>query len=143
MNADIRWHQRFSNYRKALSQIREAGELSKQRELSNLEKQGLIHAYKYTHELAWKTLKDFLKYRGSTEQIFGSKDATREAFNNNLIANGEIWMQMIQSRNLTSHTYNEEQVEEIVELILKQYISEFETLNKTLQTIKNDELSDQ
>lgn len=55
-NKDIRWIQRFSNYKKALSQLKEAVDLLSIRELSRLEKQGLIQAFEYTHELAWKTL---------------------------------------------------------------------------------------
>jgi len=74
----IRWQQRFSNYQKAFTQLKSAVELSHQRELSLLERQGVVQAFEYTHELAWKTMKDFLEYRGSTEQIYGSKDATRQ-----------------------------------------------------------------
>ena len=63
MSQDIRWIQRFSNLKKAFAQLKDAVELSKARELSNLEKQGLIQAFEYTHELGWKTLKDFLENR--------------------------------------------------------------------------------
>ena len=100
---DIRWIQRFHNYQKALSQLQAGIELLRERELTNLEKQGLIHAFEFTHELAWKTLKDFLLHRGNPE-IYGSRDATREAFKANLIEAGQIWMEMIESRNITSHT---------------------------------------
>ena len=103
-NKDIHWVQRFSNYQKALNQLKEAVDLMETRDLSNLEKQGMIQVFEYTHELAWKTLNDFLKSRGNTE-IYGSKDATREAFQLGLIEDGELWMKMIQSRNLTSHVY--------------------------------------
>ncbi len=126
MSEDIRWKQRFSNYQKALSQLQSAVELSEQRELSNLEKQGLIQSFEYTHELAWKTLKDFLEFRGSTEPIYGSKDTTRLAFSYDLIDDGQVWMDMIKSRNLTSHTYDEQTVNEIVDLILGSYIVQFE-----------------
>ena len=135
MSEDIRWQQRFSNYKKALAQLQSAVALSKERELSLLEKQGLIQAFEYTHELAWKTMKDFLEYRGATEQIYGSKDATRQAFAVGLITNGDVWMQMIRSRNLTSHTYDEETVEAIVDLILGSYVFAFEALEKKLSEI--------
>ncbi|WP_440616156.1 nucleotidyltransferase substrate binding protein [Cysteiniphilum sp. 6C5] len=137
---DIRWLQRFDNYQKALSQLQSAVTLAHQRPLSLLEKQGLIQGFEYTHELAWKTLKDFLKHRGNTEDIFGSKDATRQAFANGLIDNGDIWMQMIQSRNLTSHTYDESTVEEIATLILNEYINCFTQLAETLQNLATKEL---
>jgi nucleotidyltransferase substrate binding protein (TIGR01987 family) len=73
---DIRWRQRFSNYQKALAQL---ARFTQQSQLNELEEQGLIQCFEYTHELAWKTLKDFLAERGNTD-IFGSKDATRTAF---------------------------------------------------------------
>jgi len=136
MTQDIRWQQRFSNYKKALSQLQDAVELAEQRELTPLEKQGVIQAFEYTHELAWKTLKDFLEYKGSTDTVFGSKDATRQAFSYELIINGEDWMQMVKSRNLTSHTHNEETVEEIVNLVLSTYIFRFEELAEKLSQLE-------
>ena len=135
MNEDIRWQQRFSNYRKALAQLENAAGLAAQRELSLLEKQGLIQAFEYTHELAWKTIKDFLEHRGATEPIYGSKDATRQAFTVGLIGDGWTWMQMIRSRNLTSHTYDEKTVEEIADAILHDYLPQFQALREKLSGI--------
>ena len=135
---DIRWIQRLSNYTKALKQLKDAVELEKERPLSDLEKQGLIQAFEFTHELAWKTLKDLLEHRGNSE-IYGSKDATRKAFQLGLIENGEAWMDMIKSRNLTSHTYDEETAEKIVSAVREQYIHEFIKLEERLTQLKNDE----
>ena len=132
---DIRWLQRFANFEKALQQIKKASELANQRALSELEQQGLIQAFEYTHELIWKTLKDFLEFKGSKE-IYGSRDATREAFKLGLIINGDIWMDMINNRNQTSHTYNEETAKEIVNAILANYIDEFLFIQKKLNTLK-------
>jgi nucleotidyltransferase substrate binding protein (TIGR01987 family) len=126
-NQDIRWLQRFSNYEKVLNQLRNAVQLAKKRELSELEKQGMIQAFEYTHELAWKTLKDFLEDKGYKD-IYGSKDTIRLAFKTGLIQNGEIWMDMIVNRNQTSHTYNEETSEKIVNNIKKKYFVEFQAL---------------
>ncbi len=105
-NKDIRWIQSLDSYIKALKQLENAVKLSQIRELSDLEKQGLIQSFEFTHELAWNTIKDFFNYRGN-KQIFGSKDAVREAFSYGLIEDGESWMKMIQSRNQSLHTYNE------------------------------------
>jgi nucleotidyltransferase substrate binding protein (TIGR01987 family) len=118
LNQDIRWVQRFSNYKRALIQLKNGVDLAKERELSPLEKQGLIQGFEFTHELSWKCIKDFLEYRGQTQQIFGSKDATRLAYNIALISHGDEWMSMIKSRNLSSHTYNEDTVEKIIDLII-------------------------
>lgn len=79
MNADVRWIRRFSNFRKALAQLNDAVELSRRRDLTPLEWQGVIQAFEYAHELAWKTLKDFFKERGGGE-LYGSKDVVRRAF---------------------------------------------------------------
>lgn len=111
--ADIRWIQRFQNYRQALSRLTEAVKLSRERPLSELEQQGLIQGFEYTHELAWNVLKDYLEAQGFVG-IIGSKGATREAFKNGLIADGEAWMDMIKARNLTSHTYRDKIAENIV-----------------------------
>ncbi len=129
---DIRWEQRFSNYKRACKQL---GVFLKKEKLNQLEKQGLIQAFEYTHELAWKTLADFLKDRGNNE-IYGSKDATREAFHLGLLTNGELWMGMIKSRNLTSHTYNEEIAEAIVKSIIEHYFHAFCELEAKLETFK-------
>ncbi len=131
MNQDIRWVQRFDDYSKALLQMKSAIDLSKERPLTELEVQGLIQSFEYTHELAWKTLRDFLKDRGNKD-IYGSKDATREAFRYELIENGEVWMDMIKSRNQTSHTYNQKTAELIVDAIIDSYYYEFEKLHRKL-----------
>ena len=102
--ADIRWIRRFQNYGRVMARLSEAVALSRQRELSELEEQGLIHTFESTHELAWNVLKDYLEAQGFAELI-GSKNATRQAFKNGLLEDGEAWMDMIRARNLTSHTY--------------------------------------
>ena len=129
---DIRWRQRSSNYRRALARLVEAVELSGQRPLSDLERQGLIQAFEFTHELSWKTLKDFLASRG-IEELYGSRDTTREAFAQGLITDGEAWMEMIRHRNLSTHTYDEATVQEIVTAVVSRYIVAFQELETRLQ----------
>ncbi len=132
MNKDVRYIQRYDNYTKAFRQLKDAIKLSNERELSLLEKQGLIQAFEFTHELAWKLLKDYLNYQGHFE-IRGSRDAIREAFNAGIIKDGTLWMQTIQTRNLTAHTYDEEIAEETYEVIANDYITLFEDLLNTYQ----------
>jgi len=124
-NPDIRWKQRFANYCRALQQLRSAVLLSRERELSKLEQQGLIQGFEFVHELAWNVIKDFFEYQGNSS-IMGSRDATREAFKRNLIVDGEGWMDMIVSRNKSSHTYNEATADEIAEKIITHYFGLFE-----------------
>jgi nucleotidyltransferase substrate binding protein (TIGR01987 family) len=135
---DIRWIQRLNHFNKAFSQLKEAVELAQQRPLSKLEEQGLIQAFEYTHELAWNTLKDFLESRGARD-LYGSKDVTREAFKRGLIGNGETWMDMIENRNLTSHTYDEAVASQIIYAILNAYFKEFESLQIKLDKLKKEE----
>ena len=135
---DIRWVQRFSNYKKALNQLKEAIDLMSQRALSNLEKQGVVQAFEFTHELSWNMMKDFLESKGNTE-IYGSKDATRQAFKYGLVIDGDVWMSMIKSRNLTSHTYEQKTVDEIVEQISQEYISAFIELDHKFSTLEKTE----
>lgn len=133
---DIRWHQRLNSYQKALAQLGNAVELRTQRELSNLEQQGLIQAFEFTHELAWNLIKDYFAYQGNTE-ITGSRDAAREAFTNNLISDGEGWMEMVRSRNLTSHSYNQSTAQEIITKVCNSYYALFCEFCTRMQSIKD------
>ena len=136
-NKDIRWRQRFENFRKAFTQLSSAAALTKQRDLTELEQQGLIQAFEFTHELAWNTLKDFLESRGRPN-IFGSKDAMREAFAAGLIDNGDAWMQMIESRNATTHTYDEKTADAIAQAILSGYVPEFEKFQGRFMQLESE-----
>jgi len=128
---DIRWKQRFENYKKALGRLQQFIDKG---DLSDLEEQGLIKAFEYTYELAWNTLKDFLEYSGQTG-IYGSRDVIRKAFNLNLIEDGENWMDMLKSRNRTSHTYNEETAREISTAVKKVYYELFMQLRAKMETL--------
>lgn len=120
---DIRWQHRFKNFGKAIALLQEAVNLTKERSLTELEEQGLIQRFEFTHELAWNVLKDYFEDQGNT-LITGSRDA----FNKSLIEDGEGWMEMIKSRNQSSHTYNEEVAEEIIDKIIHQYNDLFSDL---------------
>jgi nucleotidyltransferase substrate binding protein (TIGR01987 family) len=130
MTQYIRWKQRFSNYLKALQTLDEAYALTQTRDLSKLEQQGLIHSFEFTHELAWNVLKDYLTDQGIAGLI-GSRDATRSAFKNGLITEGDDWMRMIADRNLTSHTYDQATAQAIVDNILARYYPAFKALATT------------
>lgn len=131
---DIRWQQRFSNYRKALDQLSAVTELCRQRELSDLEQQGLIKAFEFTYELAWNVMKDYFDYQGATG-ITGSRDAFRESFKRELIQDGEGWMDMIVSRNKSSHTYNQETADEIADKVVTEYYPLFAAFAERMQEL--------
>ena len=136
-NPDIRWQQRFSNYRRAFASLAAAVELARARPLSDLEKQGLIQAFEFTHELAWNVMRDYFAYQGNTA-ITGSRDAVREAFSKGLLNDGERWMEMLQSRNLTSHTYNQAVADEIVARIIGSYFMLFEVFLTRMTNLAQD-----
>jgi len=146
---DIRWEQRFSNYEKALEKLHQAvekiktdfklddeGKIDDDEFLDDIIKEGLIQRFEYTHELAWNVMKDFLGEIGEVK-MFGSKDATKEAFAAELIKDGEIWMDMVQSRNKTSHTYNEETADEIFLKIMHQYHPAFLAFRDKMEGLKS------
>lgn len=138
MEKDIRWQQRFLNFNKALAQLEKAVKLSKERALSDLEQQGIIQSFEYTHELAWNTMKDYFEYQGDSS-IKGSRDATRAAFKAEIITNGEDWMDMIRSRNKSTHTYNQETADEIYEAIVGHYYEAFRQFQRKMEDMLSGE----
>ena len=120
IDEDIRWKQRFSNYKKALTILKSAVELAATRNLTDLEKQGMIQGFEFTFELAWNVMKDYLEEHG-IKGIIGSKDAVRYAFNNDLIEDGQVWMDMIKDRNLAAHSYDEKTAQDLAAAITGNY----------------------
>jgi len=128
---DIRWHQRFSNYQKALGKLGEVVELAADEDLSELEKEGLIQRFEYTYELAWKTLQDLLRNKGFLG-LSGPNPVISQAFKDGIVKDGEGWKKMKLSRELTSHTYNSEIAEGIAESIIDYYFDLLKALEITL-----------
>lgn len=127
---DIRWKQRFENYNRALSQLEKA--VMDVKNPSDLEKEGTIQRFEFTHELAWKVMKDYLEYEGITG-IVGSRSAVKEAFNKGLITDGEVWMNMLESRNKTVHTYQQEILEEEYLKIVDDYYPLLQAFSQKMQ----------
>jgi nucleotidyltransferase substrate binding protein (TIGR01987 family) len=124
---DIRWQQRFSNFRRALAKLEKAVELVAERQLSELEMQGLIQSFEYTYELSWNVLKDYLQYQGNQE-LTGARDTFTEAFRVRLISNGKEWLRMLHSRTQTSHTYDEQTAILVAEAVVTIYYDLFKEL---------------
>ena len=135
MGEDIRWKQRLQNYKKALITIKNAVELAKSRNVSDLEKQGIIKGFEFTFELAWNVMKDYLEEQGITD-IIGSKNAIRHAFNKGLIDDGDIWMDMVKDRNLTSHVYDEKTAEDLFVAITNTYYDQFNKFEKKMVSLE-------
>ncbi len=154
MIQDIRWQQRFDNYCKAFARfsdniayiynLYDHMDFSVEENyqdivlrINDILKQGLIQSFEFTHELAWNTLKDYAEYQGNTE-IRGSRDAIRYAASVNLISDAHIWMDMIVSRNKTSHTYNEDTANEIFRNIIIYYAPLFSAFKVTFENIERE-----
>lgn len=137
--SDTRWIQRFDNFKRAFARLAQANALAGERELSELEKQGLIHTFESTHELAWNTWKGFLESRGATATMHGPRETTREACAAGLADHGDAWMQMIEHRNQIAHAYNEKVADAIVEAILPGYVAEFEAFQERMLELEREE----
>ena len=134
---DIRWQQRFSNYQKALARLSEAvnvlNECDNVGSEQDLLKEGLIQRFEYTHELAWKVMKDYLEYQGYVD-IRGLRDAIRKSLELDILSDRR-WMATIEARNLTSHNYDDETADNIYHEIMEIYyplFTDFETKMLTL-----------
>ena len=141
----IRWQQRFNTYCKALAKLIQAVELlseqiKREEAVDELLQEGLIQRFEYTHELAWKVMKDYAEYQGYTD-VRGSRDAIRKALEMGLI-DDRRWMETIEDRNLTVHNYDNEIASEIYENIMKAYSPLFVDFAKKMQSLVEPTLFD-
>lgn len=134
MEKDIRWIQRYSNFKKALDQLQR---FVAKEDLNEMEEQGLIQAFEYTFELAWKTLQDLLEEEYGYTETRGPRPVIMQAFSDGVITEGEQWMEMLKDRNRTVHTYDEEIAKEIIASVKKEYIRLFQALNIKFQQLQN------
>jgi nucleotidyltransferase substrate binding protein (TIGR01987 family) len=135
MGRDIRWIQRFNNFNKALGKLQSAIMVYKEDDENEIVKAGMIKFFEMVYELAWNTLKDYYEDQGETS-IQGSKDAIKLAFNRGLIGNSEKWFEMVDSRKLSVHTYDENTANEISDEIVGVYLGLFLQLQTRLQLEK-------
>ena len=122
MNDEPRWKYRFTNFSRAFTLLRDALEPGVEA-LNQLEREGVIHRFEYTFELAWNTLKDRLEYDGIVFDTVTPRSAIRQAFQSGLIGDGETWLDMLTDRNLSSHTYDAARIEAVLTNIHDQYMA--------------------
>ena len=125
----------MNNYEKAVSVLERIYSIGKKRELTEAEQMGLIQSFEFSFELAWKLMEDFLNSKGFVE-IIGSKDSIRQAFSVGIIENGDVWMDMIECRNETSHTYDEKIATKVVNNISNSYVEELKNFLVTMEKYK-------
>ncbi|MFV0554964.1 MAG: HI0074 family nucleotidyltransferase substrate-binding subunit [Mangrovibacterium sp.] len=119
MNNDIRWKQRFQNFEKAYLLLNEVADYDVM-QLSQLEKEGVVQRFEILIELSWKVLKDYLENEGYDE-VKNGKQTIRQAFQDEIITDAEAWMDALQQRNLTSHTYDDSILESSVSFIMNNF----------------------
>lgn len=137
-----RWEQRLDSYHKALARLAEIVGASKKRALNEFERDGLVQRFEFTHELSWKLMKAYAEYQGY-DGIGGSCDATRKAFEMSLISDGQSWMDMLKSRNETSHNYDGSMADDVVDSIINKFyplLADFYQEMNSLSALTPDDL---
>ena len=135
LDSTPRWQYRFYNYKRAFLLLREAVEVMEKRELSQLEKEGVIQRFEYTMELSWKVMKDYLESENVVFEQVTPRSVIRKAFEAKLVKNGDLWMEMLDARNLMSHEYELEEFEKLIEDLQFNYLDEFNKLYQRLNEI--------
>lgn len=114
---DIRWKQRFQNFERAVLLLESGITEAK----SDLEKQGVIQRFEFAFELGWKTLKDYLLFTGVALEETTPRETIKKAFRANILNNADLWIEMLDARNMLSHTYDKETFEKSIALIHSKY----------------------
>jgi len=96
-------------------------------------KDATIQRYEYTYEMAWKLIKIVLHHKGI--QLSYPREVLKEAFTNGWIDNPELWEDMIEDRNLTSHTYKARNAEQVYQRICKYYYGAFKNLQQIMDGV--------
>ncbi|MDR2590486.1 MAG: nucleotidyltransferase substrate binding protein [Oscillospiraceae bacterium] len=106
VNHDIRWQQRFDNFSKSCDLLSEISNYEFESTIPII-REGFVQRFEIAFDLAWKTLKDYMEYLGHELQP-SPRPVIKEAFAIGLIKDGQIFIDMLDARNLISHNYNEE-----------------------------------
>ena len=133
-----RWRYRFSNYARAFVLLREAVERADDASLSQLEKEGVGRRFAHTMELAWKVARDYLEHEGVVFDQVTPRAVLRRAFEARLIADGQVWMDALDTRNRMSHTYSVESFEGAIGEIKERYLGAMQELYELLLEREND-----
>ena len=141
-NSIPRWEQKLQSYHKALNRVAEVVNVMDKRQLNDFEADGLIQRFEFTFELAWKLMKSYAEFQGTDKEIMGSRDAIRWAFENKIISDSGIWMEMVKRRNDTSHTYDEDTAAEVVLRIKSSYYQAFMALYERMRNLASENQQD-
>ena len=136
-----KWYERLDIYKNAIDRLTEVVALNKQRSLNQFERDSLIKRFEFSYEMAWKLMMSYEKENGIFE-ILGSKDVIRQAFKLSLVNNGEAWLEMVETRNRTSHLYDEEMATDVMDEIIYTYYPLLTELRETMVQMMNKQCTD-
>lgn len=137
-----RWEQKLRSYYKALNRLAEIVNVMDKRQLNEFEADGLVQRFEFTFELAWKLIKSYAEYQGTDKEIMGSRDAIRWAFENNIISDSGLWIEMVKRRNDTSHTYDEDTAAAVVLRVKNSYFQAFMALYEKMNNLASKNQQD-
>lgn len=129
---DVRWRQRLQSYSRALSLLRSALANGPDA-LNDLEKEGTVQRFEYTVELAWKTLKDYLEHSGVELVSVTPKSVVKAGFAARVLADGQLWIDMLDHRNVLSHKYDATLLGKGLAEIQARYLPALEALQQYLE----------
>ncbi len=129
----IRWRQRYQNFQKALEVFERRLKAFRICPEEEAEQMALVQAFEIIVELSWKLIKDYLEYQGFKE-LGSPKQSIRQAWQSGLLSSAEPWMAALQKRNLTSHTYNEATLQNVVRFIEQEFSVMVAELDSQMQS---------
>ena len=131
MASDVRWLQRFQNFDLAVALLREPIERGVEG-LSDLEQEGAVQRFEFALELAWKTLKDYLEHSGKVIQPATPREVVKESFAAGILADGQVWIDMLDHRNLLAHTYDSAIFRSAIQAVEERYLPAMKALHAWL-----------
>lgn len=121
--------QKIENYHHAIAQLEEAVTVYGNDQSDALYRDGLIQRFEFTVELAWKSLKEYLEDQGTILSVASPKAVLKDAYAAGVIMDEKVWDEIIRSRNITSHVYDEKTAIEVAERICSTYLPVLEKLD--------------
>lgn len=126
---DIRWQQRFQNFQRAFVLLSSALDGRTIDSFSDLEQEGLIQRFEYSYELAWKTMKDYLEENGVVITAVTPREVIKQAFAAHILADGQVWIDMMLHRNMLAHTYDFRKFREVLDAVAARYLAALSELH--------------
>jgi nucleotidyltransferase substrate binding protein (TIGR01987 family) len=128
-----KYHFKFINFQKAFILLGERILILKNDPDNDLIQAGVIQTFEFTFELGWKLLKSYMSYKG-IESDFFPRNVIKLAFQNGVISNGQVWLEALESRNKTSHTYNGKFAGQLSTNIIQSFYPAFEEIYNVIKT---------